>query len=405
MAYESPGYAAVTAFQDLAQQQAQQKRQALLDTIAVRRQAQQDQFQQEEMRQGREKIDMDRKRYQDDLTEKEGADLEKVTLATKPINYIPSPDEVERADRLHVGAHLYPLDPKLGIRTYQGTLAAREKQKEDDAEKALAASIQANEDPKMGLAKFLQAGGKAASAHEIIQSLTPPAPKKPTPEEDFQKYLDLGVKKRLNPASLTPEEHAWTDTYKEGKTLGAQTTAVYAGQRQDSTQDFQNKEKALTAIQKHVSDYQTADAKASSILDAVNGIKQGNEVAGSVARLMGTMGVVGSEGFNRINTPEINMLSNAGSYLYRLNNGLSMAMKGQPSPEFLQDLTDLAKILRKSGYQKYQKNFTSTKKLYGVDVEDPVDAPSEQDLHTGPPATPEGKTAKDIIGARPKVKR
>jgi hypothetical protein len=202
------------------------------------------------------------------------------------------------------------------------------------------------------------------------------------------------------PQARTPDERAWSAAYEKQKTLGVDTSASFAANRQAQSiaaqTAQQQRAQAFTESQagrKELTDkveqpYQTAQAGVDTLRETIQAAKDGNVVAGQLQSLLTTMATLKAEGFNRINTAEINATGDAGSMFQRVEGWFSHATAGQPIPASVQkDMANYADILEKAAYKKYQSGFQTTTKRYGLSDEQPLPPPASVTAQPPPGVT------------------
>jgi hypothetical protein len=213
-----------------------------------------------------------------------------------------------------------------------------------------------------------------------------PAPNR-TSEMDDQRYRDIVAKGRLH-QPISPEDVAWAQGYEKQKTLGVDTSASAAANRQAAAIAAQTAQQSRAqtfaeaqAGRKELTDkvetpYLTAVGSANTLRDVVAAAKAGNKVAASLQSLETTMSAIRAQGLNRINTAEIGVTANAGNLWDRIVGHVGKLAAGEPVPADLQqDMLQFADILEKAAHKKYEAGFDATTKRYGLTAEQKLPPP------------------------------
>lgn len=134
--------------------------------------------------------------------------------------------------------------------------------------------------------------------------------------------------------------------------------------------------------------YLDAREKADTLKSVVALAKGGNKEAANVQALLGTLGLVTSEGVKRINTTELDQVAGAGSLFDKIKARAGSIVSGQPLPTDLQnDLVQLASMLEQSARKKYESGFKRVTDRYKLIDEQPiapvVDTPAVSTLTPG----------------------
>lgn len=218
------------------------------------------------------------------------------------------------------------------------------------------------------------------------------AKKKEQDPTEFGTFKDASAKKLTgNPdatwSDLTPDQQLGAIT--RFKTLSTDASAVAAANRQALTIEQQNK------IQQHAQDfteaqagrkelgdkvetpYRDAQEKADILRTVVQAAKNGNMEAAGVQKLLGTLGVVTTEGVKRINGTELEQVGGAGSLWDNIKSRVGKVTAGQPlDPKLQDDLVKLAGLLEQSAYKKYSSGFDATTKRYKLTDEQKIAPPA-----------------------------
>lgn len=208
-------------------------------------------------------------------------------------------------------------------------------------------------------------------------------------EKDDERYRGIQAA-LLQKQPVTIADRAWAQGYEKQKTLGVDTSASAAAQRQANAIAAQTAQQAraqgFTEAQvgrKELTDkveqpYFDAREKAETLRSVIEAAKNGNMTAASVQSLLGTLGLVTTEGVKRINTVELENVSGAGSLLERIKGAAGKVVSGQPLSSKLQsDLADLSKVLEQSARQKYERGYKAVTSRYGLKDEKPLETPAE----------------------------
>lgn len=229
----------------------------------------------------------------------------------------------------------------------------------------------------------------AADAERARKDLAAEANKPPTAEQDTQRYIKIQQAKVLK-QPVSPEDAAWASGYEKNKTLSTDASAAAAAARglelQRNAQDFSEKEAGRKELTDKVEQpYLDAREKASTLRSVIDAAKNGNMEAASVQSLLGTLGLVTTEGVKRINNVELQQVSGAGSLFERIKGAAAKVAVGQPLSAKLQnDLAELAQLLEKSARKKYEEGFGRVTKRYNLADEQIMPPPEEA---APPPST------------------
>lgn len=211
----------------------------------------------------------------------------------------------------------------------------------------------------------------------VAMGLLKPKPNA-TAEQDDQRYRDIQA--RLDQKlPITSMEQAWSDAYEKQKTLGVDKSAGAAAGRQADAiaqqtaeqkrqQDFAQAQAGRADLTNKVEQpYFDAKEKADTLRTVIEAAKNGNMAAGSVQNLLGTLGLVTTEGVKRINNVELQQVAGAGSLFERLKGAVSKLKTGDPlSPKVQSDLSQLSDLLEQSARKKYEQAFNATTTRYGL---------------------------------------
>lgn len=177
-----------------------------------------------------------------------------------------------------------------------------------------------------------------------------------------------------------PAQQAATD--RQTNTIAAQVA------QQKRSQDFTEAQAGRAALLKDATQpYLDAKEKADTMRSVIEAARGGNMTAANVQTLMGTLGVVTTEGVKRINTTELQAVGGAGSLLERIKGHAYKIISGQPlSPKIQADLEQLATLLEQGARKKYESSHQAISKSYRLTepmIADPSAAPSSTATGTG----------------------
>lgn len=250
-----------------------------------------------------------------------------------------------------------------------------------------AASIGPDQLPQV-LSQFVTPEDKAAwelknseTAKNLAEADKAKNPPKDTAIAADNQYRDIQTRMGQN-QPVSDLEKSWASAYEKQKTLGPETTAAAANYRQLKTLsqqlELQNRQQAFTEAQAGRSEltskieqpYLDAVEKADTLRSVVNAAKNGNLEAAAVQSLLGTLGLVTTEGVKRINSTELQQVAGAGSLFDSIKNRIGKLKDGQPlDPKLQSDLSDLSGLLEKSARKKYEAGFNATTKRYNLSDE------------------------------------
>lgn len=228
----------------------------------------------------------------------------------------------------------------------------------------------------------VKAAGGDAESQKALDLLK--AGKAGSAEQDDQRYRNIQAD-LLQHKPVTAMELAWAKGYEKQKTLSVDTSASAAGLRQAAAiqaqvaqqaraQNFTESTAGRAELTNKVEQpYLDSLEKADTLKNVVAAAKGGNMEAASVQSLLGTLGLVTTEGVKRINNVELGQVSGAGSLLERIKGQAGKLTSGQPLSDKLQnDLVELAGILEKSAASKYMNGHSTVVKRYGLKDEQPL---------------------------------
>jgi hypothetical protein len=230
------------------------------------------------------------------------------------------------------------------------------------------------------------------------------AKKKEQDPTEFGTFKDASAKKlTANPdatwSDLTPDQQL--AVIKQFKTLTTDESAAAAADRQTKTiqqqiaqqgraQDFTESQAGRKELgDKIETPYRDAQEKADILRTVVQAAKNGNLEAAAVQKLLGTLGVVTTEGVKRINGTELEQVGGAGSLWDNIKSRAGKITAGQPlDPKLQDDLVQLAGLLEQSAYKKYSSGFDATTKRYKLTDEQKLPDPNAQFTHQPVPGHP-----------------
>lgn len=233
-------------------------------------------------------------------------------------------------------------------------------------------------------------------------NLLKPKPLGNPAEVDDQRYRGILAKLEQN-QPVTPEDLAWSHAYKTQKTLGVDTSASAASDRQTTainaqvasqnrTQHFQNVTKAKEEIAKNVdAPYAAAIGSADELRGLVRSAQGGNKIAASLQSLQTAAAAIRANGLSRINMAEIGLPAGAGDVVDRFLNFAGKATSGQPVDTALQkDMLAVADVLEKGADKKYRAGHAAAIKLWDTPEIQPSFPPLAAPAATTPPALTPG---------------
>ncbi len=225
------------------------------------------------------------------------------------------------------------------------------------------------------------------NAAELAKVTAKPAG--PITEAELDSQAQALLTKQNQGQALTPVEAASLKAYQDRKRTVSDPAAVNAANRQTDTiaaetarqvasENFAKQQAGRAELTNKVEQpYQDALEKASTLRSVIDAAKNGNMTAAGVQSLLGTLGLVTTEGVKRINSTELQQFAGAGSLLERIKGEAGSLVAGQKlSPKLQDDLAQLSDLLQKSARSKYEQGFGTTTKRYGLTDEQMMADPS-----------------------------
>ena len=213
--------------------------------------------------------------------------------------------------------------------------------------------------PEVEAYKSLIAQGKSPEdAYAAVKQLGQ-TDKPDTGAQDDQKYEGI-IAKQLQGQKLTPEETAAKGAYEKRKTLGAVTTNVFAGQREDRKEANTSDKETETAKGKLKDTFRKEFSGVQSQLDSIQDARNelaSNPVGQSLGTIKTIVAVAGGKGSGvRITQPELNSIVKDLGIKETFENWVSnISGQGKMAPATLAQVNAVLSAVEKKALEKEQR--------------------------------------------------